>query len=277
MTKTSLKLISLMALTPAVLAGSLDSPSPPTGASSAMYSLQSICDRLQSGAAGSQNVFTEPTSGPGATGCTFNDVMTKAPAPDNTTGAIPADVATGKKFWGLKNGGWGLQIGTAIPAAVPKTGQTTSYATGDDGALQKGAALPSPRFTDNSNGTVTDNLTGLIWLKNASCFGVQTWTNALSSANGLANGTCSLTDGSTAGQWRLPNRKELDSLIDLSKGNPPLPASHPFTGVQSDSYWSASSYALDTPGAWILDLIDGTVSAVPKTVFLYGWPVRGGQ
>jgi len=40
-------------------------------------------------------------------------------------------------------------------APVPKTGVTTSYATGDDGGLQKGVAWPNPRFKDNSNGTVT--------------------------------------------------------------------------------------------------------------------------
>ncbi len=49
---------------------------------------------------------------------------------------------------------------------LPRTGQTTSYATGDDGDLQVGVDWPLPRFTDNNNGTVTDNLTGLIWLKN---------------------------------------------------------------------------------------------------------------
>jgi len=59
------------------------------------------------------------------------------------------------------------------PAPVPKTGQTTSYATGDDGDLEKGVAWPDPRFMDNGNGTVTDNLTGLIWLKNANCFGAE--------------------------------------------------------------------------------------------------------
>ena len=65
------------------------------------------------------------------------------------------------------------------PAPVPKTGQTVSYATGDDGDLQKGVAWPDPRFTDNSDGTVTDNLTGLIWLKNANCFGpVGPWVAA---------------------------------------------------------------------------------------------------
>jgi len=47
--------------------------------------------------------------------------------------------------------------------AIPKTGQTTSYATGDDSDLQMGIPWPDPRFTDNSDGTVT----GLMWTKNA--------------------------------------------------------------------------------------------------------------
>ena len=59
------------------------------------------------------------------------------------------------------------------PTPVPKTGQTTSYATGDDGDLERGAALVTPRFTDNLDGTVTDNQTGLIWLKDANCFGFR--------------------------------------------------------------------------------------------------------
>ncbi len=50
---------------------------------------------------------------------------------------------------------------------VPRTGQTISYAAGDDGDLQKEVAWPKPRFTDLGDGTVTDNLTGLIWTKNA--------------------------------------------------------------------------------------------------------------
>ena len=66
----------------------------------------------------------------------------------------------------LTAGHW-AQTGTytIYPVMLPKTGQTTSYAAGDDGALQKGVASPNPRFTDNGNGTVTDNLTGLIWLE----------------------------------------------------------------------------------------------------------------
>jgi hypothetical protein len=93
------------------------------------------------------------------------------------------------------------------PAPVEKTGQTTSYATGDDGDLERGVAWPNPRFTNNGDGTVTDNLTGLIWLQDANCFGLKNWDNTLSACNGLANGQCGLTDGSNAGDWKLPNRK----------------------------------------------------------------------
>ncbi|MBF0538082.1 MAG: hypothetical protein HQL03_07505, partial [Nitrospirae bacterium] len=49
--------------------------------------------------------------------------------------------------------------------SLPQTGQTTSYYAGDDGALQKGVVWPNPRFTVNSDQTVTDNLTGLMWTK----------------------------------------------------------------------------------------------------------------
>ena len=114
-----------------------------------------------------------------------------------------------------------------LRAPVPKTGQTLTRASnpapaGSDGALQKGVAWPNPRFTDNSNGTVTDNLTGLIWLKNANCTDM---VGGIRTAQGSYLGRCVdwpipwqpddavLTDGSTAGQWRLPNMREMQSLI----------------------------------------------------------------
>ena len=144
------------------------------------------------------------------------------------------------------------------------------------------AAPPAPvapvtyPFTDNSNGTVTDNLTGLVWLKNANCFGTPPWTTALSLANGLANGNCGLSDGSLAGQWRLPNRNELQSLIDYNRAGPALPVGHPFTGVQSNYYWSSTTNASDTGNAWCVDLNGGCVVASDKTNNYYVWPVRGG-
>ena len=129
-------------------------------------------------------------------------------------------------------------------APVEKTGQTTSYRTHDDGDLQEGVAWPTPRFTDNNNGTVTDNLTGLIWLKNANCpNSTKTWNNAVDYAAALYDGCtdcggdnndCGLSDGSVAGGWRLPNVKELQSLIHYGVYNPALPNT-PGTGQWSES------------------------------------------
>ena len=173
-----------------------------------------------------------------------------------------------------------------IPAAVAKTGQTACYdlfgnaincaGTGQDGAIQKGVSV-SPRFTDNGNGSVKDNLTGLTWLKNANCYGQQTLANALSSANALANGACGLTDGSTAGTWRLPNIKELESLIDFGQFFPALPAGHPFTGVQIGEYWSSTSDVANAQFAFFVIVGRGFVSEGAKGDPYYVWPVRGGQ
>jgi len=175
--------------------------------------------------------------------------------------------------------------GTAVPCA----------GTGQDGEKQKGVPLPSPRFTDVGNGTVTDNLTGLIWLKNANCWGgTRDWNSALSISNGLASGQCGLSDGSTAGQWRLPNIQELESLVDLTKNNPALPAAYPFTGVQfggcyPPQYWSSTTAPYNSPShAYTIDFVNGaktfgSVSYCSGGSYImnksdsgnfYTWPVR---
>jgi hypothetical protein len=246
------------------------------------YTLSDIYARLDAGTAGSESAFTEPTGGPDTgTMHTLNEIMGAAPTEDDTDGATVAEVATGKTFWGLTSGEWGVQTGTATlgggSAALPKTGQTTSYATGDDGDLEMGVDWPNPRFTDNSNGTVTDELTGLIWLKDANCFGQKNWTTALSDANSLANGTCGLSDSSSAGDWRLPNVRELHSLIDYRESYPALPSGHPFTNVQTHYYWSSSTDRDVTTDGWGVFLGNGAVNYGSKTNGRYVWPVRGGQ
>ncbi len=311
-------------------AGSLDAPAAPTGPGSGMYTLQSVCDRLSTGAAGvKRDSFAEPTTGPTPTMCMLNEIMDHMPAVD-ASGAKPTDVLNGKPFWGLTSGAWGLKTGTmptqmvnknttsqsagyydafdlatvdidlvvgniksgvsifgvagtysgsggtiSAPFPVAKTGQTTPYAGGDDGNLQKGAAWPSPRFTDNGNGTVTDNLTGLVWLKVASCIYID-WTSALSSVATLASGSCGLADSSVAGQWRLPTVKELSSLVNAGAANPALPAGHPFLGVQPTNYWSSTTSAQNTSNAWGVNLYDGSVNSNNKNN-AFVWPVRGGQ
>jgi len=164
-------------------------------------------------------------------------------------------------------------------APVEKTGQTASFYSGDDGYFEKGVGWPDPRFTDNLDGTVTDNLTDLIWLKNANCFGYGSWTKALNDCNSLADGICGLTDSSSAGDWRLPNRYELESLLDMSKRQPALAAGHPFTDVQSDShYWSSTTRADNQSYAWVVGLFYGYVQHAAKSATgYYIWPVRGGR
>jgi hypothetical protein len=144
--------------------------------------------------------------------------------------------------------------------SLAATGQTTSYVNGDDASQRKGVAWPGTRYIDNQNGTVTDNLTGLTWLKNAGCFTPTVWADALADANQLANGACGLTDGSIAGQWRLPNIVELESMLDVSSSNPALPAGNPFINVSNGIYWTSTSYyggIVGSPNAWAIRLRDG--------------------
>ena len=168
------------------------------------------------------------------------------------------------------------------PSLVARTGQTPAAPlnpapAGSDGALQKGVPWPSPRFTDTGKGSVIDNLTGLTWLKNGNPCGMKTWTDALSYCNSLSNGIAGLSDGSVAGDWRLPNIREIQTLLDYSQNNPALPSGHPFTGVQTPDYWSSSPISDWAEGAWSLTMASGCVRGGEKSIAFYVWPVRAGQ
>lgn len=163
--------------------------------------------------------------------------------------------------------------GGTYNAGVPRTGQTTSYRTGDDGDLQRGVAWPDPRFTDNEDGTVTDNLTGLMWVKEPHSLdgnsGAMTWDDAIDFCNNL-------TFAGHADLW-LPNVRELQSLIDYGRYYLTLPSGHPFTGVQMANYWSSSTVEDYWNHAWFVNLYDGVVSDYGKGVTTRLWPVRAGQ
>jgi len=162
-------------------------------------------------------------------------------------------------------------------SSVPKTGQTTSYEKGDDGDWGKGVAWPVPRFTDNKDGTVTDNLTELIWLKDSNRFDLQTWTDALAACNNLADDGINLTDGSAAGDWRLPNIKEIISLMDYGQTAPSLPSGNPFINSGTYLYWSSNTYNDGASYAFRVNISLGSTAVYEKTDFYYVWPVRGGK
>jgi len=229
-------------------------------ASTPSYTLQDICNRLGSGEEGTKQNFTEPASGPAdSADCTLNEVMEKAPKKDTANGVQPDDVPKGKTYWGLTDGNWGIKTGTGTETGA---GGGVKCSTGTD------------RFSDNNDGTVTDTCTNLIWLKKANCYGKKNWNNAKVSASSLQNGSCGLSDGSVAGNWRLPSMNELQSLIDRSRFNPSLPSGHPFSGVQPGYYWAATTYANDTSYAWSVYLTYGRVNANGKSNTYYVWPVR---
>lgn len=173
-------------------------------------------------------------------------------------------------------------------ASLPRTGQTSSYASGDDAAASKGVVWPGTRFSDNADGTVTDHLIGLIWLKNANCKGRLHWDAALTAANQLASGACGLTDGSAAGQWRMPNVNELESLVDVSRANPAIASGAPFTNIDlTSAYWSSTTYTARpssamairfSDGRWIngIDAGDGSFSNVKTTSNNSLWAVKSG-
>jgi len=248
--------------------------------------------------------------------------------------ATEADIVSGKVAWVD-----GIEVTGTLPnkTRVPKTGQTDCWdetgiitpctGTGQDGEYQLGL-LPerdpavqgaytvygwagTPRFRDNGDGTVTDNLTGLTWLKDANCIQTQypgfdedlregdtvgdgrvSQQHALEFVAGINAGTYS-DCGASQTDWRLPNVNELHSLFDLRWSAPALPDTagtgqwsegDPFTGVQFSSdwpyCWSSTTDASSTAAAWYVGLTGGSVGCQDKAsswLFFYVWPVRGGQ
>lgn len=163
-------------------------------------------------------------------------------------------------------------------ALVQKTGQTDCYdesgnplvscdGTGQDGEYQMGAMCPEPRFIDNEDGTITDNCTGLMWKQMH--LGSMTWQDALNS--------CNSSEFADYEDWRLPNVKELQSLIDYGQDGPALPSGHPFINVQSDLYWTSTSVYDNPTEAWYQGMSSGDVTNGPKSHYGYVWPVRGGN
>lgn len=263
--------VLLILIPMAVLAGNLDDPGAPTTAGGgAMNTLEDIYNLINDGTTNAPRTgtFAEPSAGPSSTGHTLTEVYNRA-----KTSSRPA-----------------------------KTGQTTLYRTHDDGDLEKGVAWPAPpssgpgRFTDNDDGTITDNLTGLIWLKNADCAGAtKDWNTAIDYSAALydgctscfgTSGDCGLSDGSTAGEWRLPNVRELFSLGDFAYYTPALSNAagtgqwvdgDAFTDVKSDYYWSSTTIASTNTQAWYVQVGNGRANTGVKTNLYYVWPVRGGQ
>jgi hypothetical protein len=168
---------------------------------------------------------------------------------------------------------------------LAQTRQVTVYAAADDGSLKRGVDWPDSRFTNHGDGTVTDTLTGLVWPRNSNVMpaedpnwdqdhlandGAVTWQHALDYVAKLN------TDNYLGhNDWRLPNSKELKSLIDHGRYNPALPSGHPFLNVQADDYWTSTSLNVGVPiDVWTVGMRDGRLYGNLKISYQYVWPVR---
>ena len=140
----------------------------------------------------------------------------------------------------------------------------------------------SARFVDNGDGTVTDIRTNLMWLKNADCFGVQFWDEAMSSVSVLNDGGCDLSDGSAEGDWRLPTKEELQGIgtdppTSWDEFYPVVPwifSGSNFVNAQNDNwYWTSTVY--DEGRIWSFRILDGgTMVDVIDQNEMIAWPVR---
>jgi len=168
------------------------------------------------------------------------------------------------------------------------SGQSLKTKAADDGDLQFGAKLPTPRFAATESGTVIDKLTGLMWIQDANCAtpNGSDWRTASSSIHQGITGTpffenCTsyiptiIDDDEET--WRFPNMNELRSLIDYGESEPALDSNHPFNIVTDLPFWTSTS-SNNTPktDAWTVSLSTGELNPnTSKSSIAYTWPVRG--
>ena len=186
----------------------------------------------------------------------------------------------------------------AATVQLPQTGQTLCYdtsdtlitclGTGQDGELKNGVAWPSPRFADNGDQSITDNLTGLVWTKDAKLnpfvdsagipmnYTGATWQQALDYIKKL-----NTENYLGHNDWRLPNVNELASLVNNGQSDQSAWLNgQGFTSVQPGAYVSATSSATSysTSSACYVSMNVGGVRNYSKgSSIYYVWPVRSGQ
>lgn len=148
--------------------------------------------------------------------------------------------------------------------------QTACINSGQDGDSHNGIAWPVPRFSESGH-LVKDHLTGLIWPKSSLLYEYPfNWSETLDLIERMNQIRRYDRD-----DWRLPNRRELRSLIDHSTKNPALPDKHPFEDLRIGWYWTSTSAARAPAYAWYVHLEGGRMFYGRKTDYYWAWPVCG--
>jgi Protein of unknown function (DUF1566) len=186
-------------------------------------------------------------------------------------------------------------VAPAQAGNLPVTGQTTAYgadkndgiagpvAVPDDGTLQRGVPL---RYKVRDDGTIQDLNTRLIWeVKCSGCGGLHDVGNLYPwSGDGTQETIWDWLDAVNAeggtgyaghNDWRIPNVRELQSIVDYGLFDLTI---DPIFGptAASPSYWSSTTSASDPSFAWNVNFIYGGVGIVGKSGTLFVRAVRGG-
>lgn len=150
---------------------------------------------------------------------------------------------------------------------LPQTGQTASYGLGSDGFLEEGIAWEDDaRFTYVGTNVLIDNLTGLMWARAADGT-ARTWAAAIDYAN--QSTYAGFTD------WRLPNVREMRSLIHYGRDTVSWLAGVGFTGLNSSRrYWTSTTSYYNTATSWYVGLSQGVSYVATKTAAYYVLLVR---
>jgi hypothetical protein len=136
---------------------------------------------------------------------------------------------------------------------LPDTGQNTSYTAtvGEDNDYN----INVPSYTDNGNGTITDNVTGLMWQKVDG--GEMTFENAISYCDNLVFAGYS--------DWRLPTPLESFSIMNLQNSNPALNTTYfsSPTTPGADYWWTSTVQYGDATKVWCTNA-GGGIGNKPK-------------
>ena len=154
-----------------------------------------------------------------------------------------------------------------------------STATGDDSNYNPAATHPSyTLFSPVGSSSVTvDNITGLMWVTNPSDAGMgatYNWQNALAACETTIGGAGTYA---TYSDWRLPNVRELMSIVDYGVCSQPHINMTFFFGTSAAVYWTSTTYAAGSTGAWEVDFSDGSVNYYGKSTSQLVRCVRGGS
>jgi hypothetical protein len=130
----------------------------------------------------------------------------------------------------------------------------------------RGRPLEFGDFRDNGDGTVTDITTGLMWQQGEARSMV--WEASLA--------YCEQLELAGYDDWRLPNVRELSSLIDDERKKPSIDTSH-FPGCRPSPYWSSTTHAKHPDFAWSVGFDDAaTIRGGHKRRRHFVRAVRGG-